>query len=147
MPCVEELTQDIAERSLEPILWFKHNANDHDSHGIRVIEKHYGPAGYGMWWHLCEQLASERGHSIPFASEDDYEILADALGCKDSKKCVSFISELATQGLIDPESLGEGKIMSERISEAATDVARKSVYGSKGGKSAGRGRPKTDTPD
>ena len=118
----------------EPLSYFSHDADSLCDFKMQKLIMRYGFEGYGRFWAICEMLARQRGHSIPFDTDDDIDAITFSLRFQDSKFCTSFIGFLADCGLISQEALGEGRIMSERMCSNAAYCARKRNAGMAGGK-------------
>lgn len=100
---------------MEPMAYFPHDANAAtDSKCLRLLKRGRW-AAYGRWMRVCELLAGETGHHLPFSTDEDVEVLGDQLGLR-PKQCREFVATLADVGLIDAEELREGRtVFSDRM--------------------------------
>lgn len=129
-----DVEADSTLAAMEPMAYFPHDANAASDSKCKRLIKRRGYSGYGRWLRLCELMAGEWGHHVPFATEEDVEMLADELRYGDDA-CRRFVLELADIGLIDAEELEQGgTIFSERMGRNALAVGRMRA----GGRSRGR---------
>ena len=119
---------DSTDAAMEPLDYFPHDADAmRDPKCLRLLRR-CGMAGYGRWMRLCELMAAERGHHVPFASREDVMLVADELGCGEGG-ARAFVATLADVGLVDAEALGHGSIFSERMGRNALEVGRRKAAG------------------
>ena len=129
----DDFEQDATERACAPMLYFSHDSHAMDDVKLRRLKLRCGWDGIGRWWHVCEMLALERGHTIHFETDEDRYMLSDELGLDDDG-CTSYVSTLADVGLIDPSMLSEGRICSSRMMDNAMRVGRRKAKSAKGGR-------------
>lgn len=123
---------DPTEASMEPLSYFPHDSDAaRDPKCVRLIRRR-GMAGYGRWMRLCELMAAQRGHHVPFATDEDVGIVADELMCG-ARAARELAAELADVGLLDAESLGRGTLYSERMGRNALEVGSKRAARSRRG--------------
>ena len=79
----------------------------------------------------CEALALTDGHILSYKNDEDILTLMDYLWCQSFEEVEKNLSCFADVGLIDPDSLREGKIVSERLLENALIVGKKRAAGAK----------------
>lgn len=125
----------------EPMPWFQHDANAASDIRCERLILRCGNSGYGAYWRLCEKLAATKGHRLPVATEEDWLILATALGFRTggsfdemmaSDECQRFIETLIEIGLIERD--GEGYIQSLRMQKNALYFGTQKANGRKGGR-------------
>lgn len=107
---------DAESLAMEPLIWFPHDADAAADPKSRRVMRRFGAAGYGRWWLLCEALASEPGHALPIATDNDRENLAVTLDMGDAAEVAVFLAFLADVGLVSSD--GE-KVWSERMNRNA----------------------------
>lgn len=114
-----------------PMVYFSHDANAASDLKCRRLLRRFGVEGYGRWWLLCEALAAADGHRLPFASSDDVEVVADILLCG-TAEADAFVRFLADAGLIVPDMLAAGSIVSDRMIRNSVEFGRRRVGGMRG---------------
>ena len=120
---------DSATASMAPMEYFPHDSDAARDTKCRRLIRRQGWAAYGRWMRVCELLARERGHHIPFETEEDVALLADELGFG-PEKCQAFVGELADVGLVDAEQLAEGHtVYSGRMGRNAFGVGSRRAAG------------------
>ena len=129
----DDFEQDATERACAPMLYFSHDSNAMDDIKLRRLKLRCGWDGIGRWWHVCEMLAMENGHTIHFETDEDRAMLSDELGLTDDE-CASYVGTLADVGLIDQSMLSEGRICSRRMMDNALRVGARKAAAAKGGK-------------
>ena len=129
----DEFEQDATERACAPMLYFSHDSNAMNDTKMKRLYHRCGWDGIGRWWHVCEMLAIERGHTIHFETDEDRAMLSDELGLTDDE-CASYIATLSDVGLIDQTMLSEGRICSRRMMDNALRVGARKAAAAKGGK-------------
>lgn len=126
------MTEDGTQASMEPMAYFPHDSNAATDSKCKRLIRRRGWAAYGRWMRLCELMAGEWGHHLPFETDEDVSMLADELG-QGVAGCRELVGELASVGLIDAEELEVGHtIFSERMGRNALAVGQR--------RSARRGR-------
>ena len=130
----DDFEQDATERACAPMLYFSHDSNAMEDSKLRKLKRRCGWEGIGRWWHVCEMLALERGHTIHLETDEDRAIMADELDF-DDEACMSYVSTLADVGLIDPSMLSEGRVCSRRMMDNALHFGARKAAAAKGGKS------------
>ena len=112
---------DVEALAMDPLLWFPHDTDAAADPKTRRVMRKYGAAGYGRWWLLCESLASEPGHALPIATDNDLENLAMTLDVDGAGEATEFLGFLCGVGLLSSD--GE-KIWSERMRDNALRSGR-----------------------
>lgn len=124
---------EVQDASMAPMLYFPHDADSAMDIKCRRLIRRLGYEGYGRWWRLCELMASTTGHCVPFATDEDREILCDDLCC-DEGALDELVHTLVDVGLVVGDLAGEGRLASERMSENALYFGRQRVNGRRGGR-------------
>jgi hypothetical protein len=114
-----------------PLESFLHDSNAHDDMKIKRVRFRLGKEGVCTFWLLCEALALTDGHILSYRNDEDILTLMDYLWCQSFEEVEKNLSCFADVGLIDPDSLREGKIVSERLLENALIVGKKRAAGAK----------------
>ena len=128
----DDFEQDATERACAPMLYFSHDSNAMEDSKLRRLKRRCGWDGIGRWWHVCEMLALERGHTIHFETDEDRAILADELDF-DDEECGDFVSTLADVGLVDAGLIEDGRIASRRMTENAMRFGKRRAAAAKAG--------------
>lgn len=121
-------TDAMAARPLESFL---HDSNAHDDMKIKRVRFRLGKEGVCTFWLLCEALALTDGHVLSYKNDEDILTLMDYLWCQSFEEVEKNLSCFADVGLINSDSLREGKIVSERLLENALIVGKKRAAGAK----------------
>ena len=131
----------------EPLDWFKHYTNAHESDALRrgILAK--GMEWYGKWWAFVEAISRRRRHVYDVSDEVGWRLLTlDLSACgwqltvDDAKE---FIGELYESDLIDRECFDESSlVMSERVLSNADEYANNVAKGRLGAWKTNRSRAK-----
>lgn len=121
-------TDAMAARPLESFL---HDSNAHDDMKIKRVRFRLGKEGVCTFWLLCEALALTDSHVLSYKNDEDILTLMDYLWCQSFEEVEKNLSCFADVGLINSDSLREGKIVSERLLENALIVGKKRAAGAK----------------
>ena len=125
----------------EPMPWFQHDANAASDIRCERLLLRYGNAGYGAYWRLCEKLAATKGHALPVATDEDWLILATALGFRTGGafdevqavgECQGFVESLIEIGLV--ERTKNDLIQSNRMQKNALYFGTQKANGRRGGR-------------
>lgn len=108
-----------------PLESFLHDSNAHDDIKIKRVRFRLGKEGVCTFWLLCEALALTDGHILSYRNDEDILTLMDYLWCQSFEEVEKNLSCFADVGLINSDSLREGKIVSERLLENALIVGKK----------------------
>ncbi len=108
--------EDAEALAEQPLFWFPHDSDAAGDPKTRRVMRRYGAAGYGRWWLLCEALASEPGHALPIATDNDRENLAMTLDMEGAAEATEFLGFLKDVGLLSSD--GE-RVWSERMQKNA----------------------------
>ncbi|EEE17413.1 Lin1244/Lin1753 domain-containing protein [Lancefieldella rimae] len=114
-----------------PLESFLHDSNAHDDMKIKRVRFRLGKEGVCTFWLLCEALALTDGHILSYKNDEDILTLMDYLWCQSFEEVEKNLSCFADVGLINSDSLREGKIVSERLLENALIVGKKRAAGAK----------------
>lgn len=114
-----------------PLESFLHDSNAHDDMKIKRVRFRLGKEGVCTFWLLCEALAITDGHILSYKNDEDILTLMDYLWCQSFEEVEKNLSCFADVGLINSDSLREGKIVSERLLENALIVGKKRAAGAK----------------
>mgnify|MGYP000964577090 FL=1 len=114
-----------------PLESFLHDSNAHDDMKIKRVRFRLGKEGVCTFWLLCEALALTDGHILSYRNDEDILTLMDYLWCQSFEEVEKNLSCFADVGLINSDSLREGKIVSERLLENALIVGKKRAAGAK----------------
>ncbi len=114
-----------------PLESFLHDSNAHDDIKIKRVRFRLGKEGVCTFWLLCEALALTDGHILSYRNDEDILTLMDYLWCQSFEEVEKNLSCFADVGLINSDSLREGKIVSERLLENALIVGKKRAAGAK----------------
>ena len=114
-----------------PLESFLHDSNAHDDMKIKRVRFRLGKEGVCTFWLLCEALALTDGHTLSYRNDEDILTLMDYLWCQSFEEVEKNLSCFADVGLINSDSLREGKIVSERLLENALIVGKKRAAGAK----------------
>ena len=114
-----------------PLKSFMHDSNAHDDIKIKRVRFRLGKEGVCTFWLLCEALALTDGHILSYRNDEDILTLMDYLWCQSFEEVEKNLSCFADVGLINSDSLREGKIVSERLLENALIVGKKRAAGAK----------------
>lgn len=125
------MSDEVSELASKPLRYFPHDADASGDPKCKRLMRRFGVAGYGMWWLLCEALASEQGHGIPVETDNDAENLAAILDSGSADEAVEFARFLEAVGLVE---ISDGVLRSRRMDENAEAFGRRRVAGRKGGK-------------
>lgn len=112
---------DAEALAMDPLFWFPHDADAAADPKTRRVMRRYGAAGYGRWWLLCEALASEPGHALPIATDNDLENLAMTLDMEGAVEATEFLAFLRDVGLLSSDG---AEIWSERMRDNALRSGR-----------------------
>lgn len=126
--------QQVNAEAAKPLPYFSHDNNAAEDIKCQRLLVRGGFEAYGRWWRVCELMAAYKNHSIPFASSEDYIILARQLMLADGKEALEFVKLLADVDLISAEALGNGEIVSDRMNANAQTVGMQRAAGSLGGR-------------
>lgn len=136
-----EIPKDVHDQALEPMAWFQHDANAQRDIKCQRLLMRRGNEGYGAYWRLCELLASTKHHSIAVDTDEDWLILAGAIGMRSMGAFDETVSIAETQDFIDClleigllVRDGKGRIESERMCKNALFFGKQRVNGAKGGR-------------
>ena len=121
---------DVAEFAAEPLRFFSHDADAAADPKCRRLIRRYGARGYGMWWMLCEALASSVGHYVQIQTDNDTEDLAVLLECDEPDEAVEFVRYLERIGLV---TIDGGRVRSPRMDKNASYFGKKRASGRNGG--------------
>lgn len=122
---------DVARAAAGPMAFFQHPSHmAHDTRCRRLLRR-WGWEGYGRYWAVCESLAAEHGHRLPFSTEEDAEMLAEALGLGGAEECGAFVADLVDVGLL---RASDGLISSPEVDENAAYFGRQRANGRTGGR-------------
>lgn len=89
--------------SFQNSYWFPHDYDAHADLKIRALIKKYGLEGYGRWWVVVEQLASQEDYRLKRCSWV-IEALAEAMRCETDETeaflddCIQSFELLASDG-------------------------------------------------
>lgn len=112
----------------EPMDYISHDVSAHDNEKIRRMMARLGWGSYGMYWCLVELLARRRMHCYRVEDELGWQFLARDMSTAglpmEVGECQSFVGELASLGLIENESFGNGLVIMERVCESAEEYAQ-----------------------
>lgn len=122
---------DSDEMAARPLESFLHDSNAHDDMKIKRVRFRLGKEGVCTFWLLCEALALTDGHILSYKNDEDILTLMDYLWCQSFEEVEKNLSCFADVGLINSDSLREGKIVSERLLENALIVGKKRAAGAK----------------
>lgn len=134
MPNASELAQD-------RLAYFPHDSNASNDIKCQRLIRRLGWSGYGRWWRVCELLASNKGHVIPFSTEEDKLILGDVLQFGDGfnfcellciEEVTAFVDQLLSIGLLQTDE--NGCLENPRMHENALSFGKKRAAGRKGGR-------------
>ena len=114
-----------------PLESFLHDSNAHDDMKIKRVRFRLGKEGVCTFWLLCEALALTDGQILYYRNDEDILTLMDYLWCQSFEEVEKNLSCFADVGLINSDSLREGKIVSERLLENALIVGKKRAAGAK----------------
>ena len=114
-----------------PLESFLHDSDAHDDMKIKRVRFRLGKEGVCTFWLLCEALALTDGHILSYKNDEDILTLMDYLWCQSFEEVEKNLSCFADVGLINSDSLREGKIVSERLLENALIVGKKRAAGAK----------------
>lgn len=140
MPSADELAAD-------RLAYFPHDSNAANDIKCQRLLMRQGWSGYGRWWRVCELLASNKGHVIPFANSEDRLLLGKALqfgtgGVFDDLMCdeevTAFVNDLLDMGLLQADE--NGCLENSRMHKNALSFGKKRAAGHKGG------RPRKNAP-
>ncbi len=140
MPSADELAAD-------RLAYFPHDSNAANDIKCQRLLMRQGWSGYGRWWRVCELLASNKGHVIPFANSEDRLLLGKALqfgtgGVFDDLMCdeevTAFVNDLLDMGLLQADE--NGCLENPRMHKNALSFGKKRAAGRKGG------RPRKNAP-
>ena len=131
------MADEVSELAAKPLRYFPHDADASSDPKCKRLIRRFGVAGYGRWWLLCEALASEQGHGIPFETENDAENLAAILDVDSASDAMEFVSFLESVGLL---TCSDGVLRSKRMDDNAETFGRRRVAGRKGGSSKAKAR-------
>lgn len=140
MPSADELAAD-------RLAYFPHDSNAANDIKCQRLLMRQGWSGYGRWWRVCELLASNKGHVIPFANSEDRLLLGKALqfgtgGVFDDLMCdeevTAFVNDLLDMGLLQADE--NGCLENHRMHKNALSFGKKRAAGRKGG------RPRKNAP-
>lgn len=125
-----EIPKDVHDKAQEPMAWFQHDANAQRDIKCQRLLMRRGNEGYGAYWRLCELLASTKHHSIAVDTDEDWLILAGAIGMRSMGAFDETVSIAETQDFIDClleigllVRDGKGRIESERMCKNALFLA------------------------
>ncbi|WP_165247521.1 Lin1244/Lin1753 domain-containing protein [Adlercreutzia sp. ZJ141] len=130
-----------SDLAAESMAYFPHDSNAASDIKCQRLIIRRGFAGYGRWWRLCEHLASVRGHTIPFETDEDKLILGAVLkfgngASFDDLLCIEevtdFVSELLDIGLLQTDK--NGCLENPRMHANALSFGKKRAGGHKGGR-------------
>lgn len=133
--------------------YFPHDSNASNDIKCQRLIRRLGWSGYGRWWRVCELLASNKGHVIPFSTEEDKLILGDVLQFGDGSNfcellCIeevtAFVDQLLSIGLLQTDE--NGCLENPRMHENALSFGKKRAAGRKGGRPR-KTHSQTKTPD
>lgn len=122
---------DSVAMAARPLESFLHDSNAHDDMKIKRVRFRLGKEGVCTFWLLCEALALTDGHILSYRNDEDILTLMDYLWCQSFEEVEKNLSCFADVGLINSDSLREGKIVSERLLENALIVGKKRAAGAK----------------
>ncbi len=134
MPSADELAED-------PMAYFPHDSNSANDIKCQRLIVRLGWSGYGRWWRVCELLASNKGHVIPFKFHEDKLLLGNALelgngGSFDEFMCAEeaekFVDNLLDIGLLQQDE--NGCLENPRMHKNALSFGKKRAAGRKGGR-------------
>lgn len=134
MPSADELAAD-------RLAYFPHDSNAANDIKCQRLLMRQGWSGYGRWWRVCELLASNKGHVIPFANSEDRLLLGKALqfgtgGVFDDLMCdeevTAFVNDLLDMGLLQADE--NGCLENPRMHKNALSFGKKRAAGRKGGR-------------
>lgn len=135
------IPKDVHDQAQEPMAWFQHDANAQRDIKCQRLLMRRGNEGYGAYWRLCELLASTKHHSIAVDTDEDWLILAGAIGMRSMEAFDETVSISETQDFIDClleigllVRDGKGRIESERMCKNALYFGKQRVNGAKGGR-------------
>lgn len=130
-----KLTGEAVRReAARPMPYFSHDSNAADDVKCRRLILRHGFEGYGRWWRLCELMAFNTGHHVPYGCDEDFELLCDELRFETADELGDFVRSLADVGLISAGALGDGQIASDRMDRNAEAVGKQRAAGSLGGR-------------
>lgn len=127
---------DAEALAMEPLIWFPHDADSASDPKCRRVTRKYGAAGYGRWWLLCEALASEPGHALPIATDNDRENIAVTLDMGGGDEALEFLGFLLDVGLLasDGEKVWSGRMMRNAERTGASRAQRVRAVNKRWGK-------------
>lgn len=135
------IPKDVHDQAQGPMAWFQHDANAQRDIKCQRLLMRRGNEGYGAYWRLCELLASTKHHSIAVETDEDWLILAGAIGMRSMGAFDETVSIAETQDFIDClleigllVRDGKGRIKSERMCKNALYFGKQRVNGTKGGR-------------
>lgn len=134
------MSREALERSRDPMAYFAHDANASQDVKCQRLLLRWGNEGYGAWWRMCEMLAAETGHALRMESEEDWEIVAAAIGMLGTPddgfgrtdKCKAFIQDLLDIGLVAQDE--NHLISSARMNKNALYFGVQRANGARGGR-------------
>ena len=112
--------------------WFKHYVTAHDDDKCKLLLVEFGMAGYGRWWMICELLAGASSHKIPFKSDRDARVIAQALWFSDWQECKEFVGFLIEIKLLYLDA--DGYVASRRMDDNAWYFGAQRAKGAAGGR-------------
>lgn len=129
MASADPTEDEVSREAARPMGFFPHDVTSFDDVKIRKLVRRRGFEGYGMWWRMCELLASNSGHGISVEGEDG-DIWAEAFGL-DRAGLLSLVSTLEECGLV---TFTDGWVTSERMNRNARYIGTCKANGRRGGR-------------
>jgi len=122
--------------------WFKHQANNGANPFVSQLIDEEGLEGYGRYWLLAELLALSESHALPKdPNERGYRKYVLGLKYKSADEFERFITLLTDLELVKVDEKGRRYIPC--VTDAAKNIGKKRLSGSKGGRKAADNRKRT----
>jgi len=110
--------------------WFRHDSTAGRGLKMRKIAHVYGHWGKGIYWDVVEMLRDSENYEYD-NTEFDLVMLADLIGCKDSKKFIDWYHDCIKFGLLEES---KNKFYSPALKSVMGVWESKKINGSKGGR-------------
>lgn len=110
--------------------WFKHDSTAGRALKMRKMTFIHGHWGKGIYWDVIEILREQSGYSFS-SNENDLQMLAEIIGCKDATKFTNWFNDCVNFELFKIE---KGKFFSEILRENMAAWEIKKLNGNQGGR-------------
>ena len=94
--------------------FFTHDCDASIKRTVKLLFIHFGHEGRSAWWALLEQLGSHDYHRIDVRSQEDFDLLADAMKFT-PERLREILKDMVKLGAIDGELYKHGIIWSQNF--------------------------------